>query len=278
MTNTKTDYCNMKKATLVISLFIILKFVLQFFLLNSEYELHRDEFLHLDQANHLAWGYSSVPPLTSWISVLIKALGNGIFWVKFFPALFGALTIFVVYKTVNLLNGNIKAIIIACSGILFSILLRINTLYQPNSFEILCWTALCYTLTGYFKTSKPKYLYFSAIIFALGFLNKYNILFLLMALLPSVLITRQRTLFLKKELYFAIGLAILLISPNIYWQYKHNFPVIMHMQVLGKTQLVNVSIGNFLSEQLLYFTASLPILICGIIALGFYRPFRLYRP
>ena len=71
--------------------FIALKFALQFILLSPEYELQRDEFLHLDQANHLAWGYLSVPPVTSWISVIIKLLGNSVFWVKFFPALFGGI-------------------------------------------------------------------------------------------------------------------------------------------------------------------------------------------
>lgn len=51
----------MTKKTLILIIFIGMKFLLQFLLLGSEYELHRDEFLHLDQANHLAWGYLSVP-------------------------------------------------------------------------------------------------------------------------------------------------------------------------------------------------------------------------
>ena len=91
----------MKKGRLICCLFILLKFVLQYVLVNDVYELHRDEFLHLDQAKHLAWGFHSVPPVTSWISWIILQLGNGIFWVKFFPALFGALTILVVWKTIE---------------------------------------------------------------------------------------------------------------------------------------------------------------------------------
>ncbi|MGJ1415773.1 hypothetical protein [Sphingobacterium multivorum] len=51
---------------------ILLKFIIQYQLISPIYELQRDEFLHLDQANHLAWGYLSVPPLTSWTSYLIK--------------------------------------------------------------------------------------------------------------------------------------------------------------------------------------------------------------
>ncbi len=127
-----------------LAIFIILKFALQFILISPEYELQRDEFLHLDQANHLAWGYLSVPPVTSWISTIIKLLGNSVFWVKFFPALFGALTIVIVWKTIKELKGNTYALILGATCVLFSALLRLNTLYQPNSLDILCWTTFFY--------------------------------------------------------------------------------------------------------------------------------------
>ena len=91
----------MTKKTILLTGFILAKFGMHFFLIRPEYDLQRDEFLHLDQANHLAWGYFSVPPSTSWISLIIQFLGNGVFWVKFFPALFGALTIVVLWKAIE---------------------------------------------------------------------------------------------------------------------------------------------------------------------------------
>jgi hypothetical protein len=54
----------MKKSYWVLILFILAKFILQYSLISPEYELQRDEYLHIDQANHLAWGYLSVPPVT----------------------------------------------------------------------------------------------------------------------------------------------------------------------------------------------------------------------
>ncbi|WP_346069745.1 hypothetical protein [Sphingobacterium siyangense] len=53
------------KHRLILIGLILLKFIIQYQLISPIYELQRDEFLHLDQANHLAWGYLSVPPLTS---------------------------------------------------------------------------------------------------------------------------------------------------------------------------------------------------------------------
>jgi hypothetical protein len=53
------------KHTLILVAFILIKFYLQYSLIDPVYDLHRDEYLHLDQAHHLAWGYTSVPPFTS---------------------------------------------------------------------------------------------------------------------------------------------------------------------------------------------------------------------
>ena len=127
----------MTKKTIILSLFIILKFVLQYVLLSPEYDLQRDEYLHLDQAHHLAWGYLSVPPVTSWFSYLIFLLGNSVFWVKFFPALFGVLTLVIVWKTIETLKGNLYALILGSTCVVFSCLLRLNMLYHPNSLDVL---------------------------------------------------------------------------------------------------------------------------------------------
>ena len=157
--------------SLILAVFILIKFLLQSILIGPEYDLQRDEYLHLDQANHLAWGYLSVPPVTSWISWLIMALGNSVFWIKFFPALFGALTILVVWKTIEELKGNLFALILGATCVLFSVLLRLNTLYQPNSLDVLCWTTLYFCLIKYINTEQQKWLFAGAVVFGLGFLN-----------------------------------------------------------------------------------------------------------
>ena len=265
-----------KKTTILIG-FIGLKFLLQFLLLSSEYDLQRDEYLHLDQANHLAWGYLSVPPFTSWTSYIIQLLGNSIFWIKFFPALYGALTIYIVWKAIEELNGNLFALILGATCVLFSALLRLNTLYQPNSFDVLSWTVLYFILLKYIKTYDLKWLYIGATAFAIGFLNKYNIVFLLIGLVPSLLITEHRKIFLKPTLYFAILLGLVLILPNLVWQYNNNFPVLHHLKELAETQLVNVNRLDFLKNQLLFFLGSLIVIFSSFYAFLVYKPFQKYR-
>lgn len=262
---------------LLLSGFILLKIALQYALINPVYQLHRDEYLHLDQGQHLAWGYVSVPPVTSWVSYLIHLLGDDVFWVHFFPALFGALTLLVVWKTIEALGGHLFALVLGSVSILFSVLLRINLLYQPNSLDILLWTTLYFTLVRYIKSENPKWLYAAAFTFALGFLNKYNIAFLLVGLLPALLLTPQRKLLTNKHLYLSMGLAFLLILPNLVWQYSHDFPVIHHMNELARTQLVNVQRADFLKEQLLFFLGAIFVLIAAFVSFFAYRPFSQYR-
>ncbi len=266
----------MTRKTIILCFFILLKFILQYFAIAPEYELHRDEYLHLDLAKHLAWGYMSVPPATAWISYLILHLGNSMFWVKFFPALFGALTIFVVWKIIEELNGGLFALILGAVCVTFSILLRINTLYQPNSLEFLLWTVLFYTIIKYINSENNKWIWFTSLTFAIGFLNKYNISFLILGLLPAVLLTSHRKIFLNKQFYLSILVSVILITPNLVWQYRNNFPVVHHMETLVKTQLVNIDRFDFLKSQILFFTGSILIILLAFISFFAYKPFKKY--
>ncbi len=265
------------KNNLLLACFIILKMVLQYRMIASGYELHRDEFLHLDQAHHLAWGFTSVPPVTSWISSLIYWMGNDVFWVKFFPALFGALTILLVWKSIEALEGGLFARILGASAVLCSVYLRINTLYQPNSLDILCWTFLFYCVIRFICSGKSIWLYWFAFGFAIGFLNKYNIIFLLAGLLPALLLTGHRSVFKNKSFYYAIGLIVLMILPNLIWQFRHDFPVAQHMKELSSSQLVHVGRISIIVEQVVFFIPSLFVILFSFIGMIFYKPFNRFR-
>lgn len=269
----------METKNVILFALILLKFLLQYFLIAPEYDLQRDEYLHLDMANHLAWGYLSVPPLTSWVSYLIKLLGNSVFWVKFFPALFGALTMVVVWKSIEELRGGMYALILGATCVLFSVLLRLNTLYQPNSFDVLAWTTFYFVVLKYINSKEGRWLFIGAVVFALGFLNKYNIAFLLVGMFPALLLSGHRRVLSERPFYWALLLALLLVSPNLFWQYENGFPVIHHLRQLSDLHLVNVDRWGFLKAQLLFFAGALFVWGAGLYALAaypFFRPYRLF--
>lgn len=267
----------LSRNNLILGALILLKFVLQYVAIDTGYELHRDEYLHLDLGNHLAWGYRSVPPVTGFLSYIIQLLGNDVFWVKFFPAVFGAATLWLVWKGTEALNGGIFARVLASSCVLFSALLRINTLYQPNSLEFMLWTLVFYSVLQFVRTENVKWIRIGALAFAAGFLNKYNIGFLALGLFLALLVSPHRKIFGNRHLYGALTLVFLLIAPNLYWQYTQDFPVIRHLNELATTQLVYVNRLDFLKEQFLFFTGGLPVLVLALISFFRYPPFKKYQ-
>ena len=262
----------MKKTILLFIVILAVKLLLQHFLIHPAYDLQRDEYLHLDQGRHLQWGYISVPPMTSWISYVILFLGGGVFWVKFFPALFGTLTILLVWKIVEELNGKFFALALSFLAILFSVLLRINILYQPNSSDIFFWTLTYFAIIKYTNRNNSNWLYLAGVTIGFGMLSKYNIAFLVIALLIGLLLTRRK-IFLEKSLYYAAAIGFIILIPNLIWQINNHFPTFHQLGELSRTQLVNVKRADFVKEQLLYFLNSFFIVIAGLIGLLIYPPF-----
>jgi hypothetical protein len=254
-----------------------MKMIIQFMAVNPVYELQRDEFLYLDQANHFAAGYICVPPLSACISTLIFPLGGSVFWIRFFPALFGALTMVIAWLMVEELEGKIYAKIMVSCALLFSVFVRLNILYQPNAFDILAWTALFYFLVRYVRTEKPVWLFCLMLVFVLGWYNKYTIAFLLAALLPAILLTNTRKILATRHFYLILLMGILLLLPNLIWQFSHGFPFIHHMAALKHTQLDNNSAAGFLKEQVMAFFGSLPLIVLSVVAFVRYKPFKPYR-
>lgn len=261
----------------ILVLLIVIKLILQYVLVNQIYEPHRDEYLYLNQADHLAFGYISVPPFCALVSKLIFFLGGGIFWVKFFPAIFGAFTIVFTWLIVESLGGNLVAKTVAACGVVFSLLVRINILFQPNSFDILAWTMVFYFLIKFFQTENAKWIFLSAIIMAAGFYNKYNMIFLVAGLVAGLLLTSRRKIFKYSNLWIALGICLIILSPNIIWQVVHHFPVFQHMKVLKENQLDNNSAAGFLISQVMFFIGSIPLTTAALVAFIFFKPFRDYR-
>ena len=204
-------------------------------------------------------------------------MGGGLLWIRFFPALYGALTIVFTWLIVEAIGGTLISRILATSALVFSVLLRVNMLFQPNSFDILIWTVIFWLLIKLAQSGNSKWLYYLALMVAIGFYNKYNVLFLIGGLSIGILSTEQVKLFFKPTFWLAMLLALVLLLPNIIWQIAYHFPVLHHMQALKVKQLDNNSYSGFLISEGMLFFGSLPLTIGALVAFFFYRPFRNYR-
>jgi hypothetical protein len=256
----------MKKEYKVLYFFALIKFILPFILQNSYYQPQRDEFLYLAEAHHMAWGYMEVPPLLSVFAWFTNLFGTSMFWLKFWPSLFGALTYIIAGKIILSFGGKVFALFLALLPFIFGAYLRVHFLFQPNFLEIFFWTMIAYSILRFMQTQKNSYLYLFGISAGLGMLSKYSVAFYIISILLAVLITKNRKIFLNKHLYVASLIGFLIFLPNLFWQYNYHFPVIVHMKELHQFQLQYVSPVGFLIDQLLM---NLPVVFIWIAGLYF---------
>lgn len=254
-----------KQTNLFIFLLAVIKFALPFFLQHPVYELHRDEFLYLEQGKHLAWGYMEVPPMLSWFAWLTHLFGSSFFWVKFWPSLFGAFTLIVTCKMVQEMGGKLFAIFIAGLCIMVTAYLRLHFLFQANFLEVFWWAVSAYFIIRYINTNAVKYLYLLAVAFGCAWLSKNSVTFLILGFAMALLLTKHRKLFLNKHLYFAGLLSLLIALPNLFWQYNHNWPLLHHMEELRETQLKFLSPVDFLLGQIMMYFTAFFIWVIGLV-------------
>jgi hypothetical protein len=251
MTQEKIHRDTLKRGLLIAAAFAVVKLLVHFFT-STNYDPHRDTYLYYSIGAHLDWGYVSVPPFIGWIARLSTILFNSSeFGLNFFPALVGAASIIIIALAVMEFGGGTVAVFIACLAFLVSpSFLRSNSFLQPVSFDQFFWLLSAYFIIKILKTHQLKYWIYIFLIWAIGFLNKYLIAAYASSFLIALLFTKERKLIFTKQFLIGAVTGILTISPNIIWQYNHNWPVLNHLKELHDNQLVNVSSLGFIIDQL----------------------------
>ena len=249
----------------VIFLLAVLKFLIPFLLIHPAFELQRDEYLYYQQGQHFDLGYLENPPLLSYLGYVSSWFGNKEWLVRFWPAFVGALTVLVTCLITARLGGKAFGQFLAGLGVITGAFLRVHILFQPNILDIFFWTCSLYFLVIFIQTNDQKDLLWLAICLALGWWSKYSVLFLIAAIFIGVLLTKYRKILLQKNSYKAAGIVLLLILPNVWWQYAHKWPLAHHMKELRETQLIYVNPMDFIKDQFLLLFPALIIWIAGLI-------------
>ncbi len=244
--------------------------------LNGQWSFHRDELLYLSLGRHLDWGYASVPAgIGFWAWLGGEVLGGSVWVVRLISTLFGIGTVLLTGLMAKEMlpkgegTGSFAMLVVGLAGLTCGAFLRPCMLFQPVVFDVFYWTLLCWLFLKYITTERSALLLWFGAAAGIGLLNKYTVGMLLFAMLPGVLFTKQRRMFSSKHFYLAMGLALLVFSPNIAWQVAHDFPVLRHMSELAATQFAHVSVGNILVDQLTFFASALPVWLCGFYFLLF---------
>lgn len=237
-------------------------------LTNGQYGFHRDELAVLDDARHLAWGYVAYPPITPLIARLaLDVAGPSMVVLRFFSSLSLAIATTLTGLLARELGGGRRAQIIAAVAVAIApISLLQGAIFQYVSFDYLWWVLGFYGVIRLLKSENPRWWLFIGAIAGMGMETKYTMAFWVAALAGAVLITRARRYLASRWLWGGVGIAILIMLPNLIWQFQHAF---ISLEFLSSIHARDVRIGRtsgFAPEQFVVSTSTftVPLWIAGL--------------
>jgi len=250
------------------------------FAVNSDFGFHRDEFLYMAMGDHLSWGYLEVPPFIAVVARITRWLfGDSIVGIRFFPALTGAVTLFLTGLIAREMGGGRFAQILSAVAYLLSVVyLRMNNLFQPVTFDLFFFVLAVYLFIKILKNDKPILWLLLGFVTGLGLLNKYTMLLFGFGIATGLLFTSCRRHFGNRWLWISASIAILIWLPNLVWQQANGWPFFEHMRVLSERQLANVQPLTFLLVQMLMNLYAAPIWLIGLYFCLISRDGKQFRP
>jgi len=241
-----------KQAKLIILTFCVLKLTLHL-IADSHSGFQGDELLHIETGKHLAFGYMEFPPLIGFLAFIQSLFGsNSVYIYHLLAHIASILIIIYVAKTTIELGGKNKAIFLALMCIIIGPSFgRSQQLFQPVVFSQLFWVLSFYQLIRFIKYLDKRSLWYLTAALVLGCSVKYDAVFFIVGLSALLFFKRTRQALLRLHFWENLIAAILLLLPNLIWQYANDFPALQMFGRLYKTQLGNLSRIGSLGQLLI---------------------------
>ena len=202
-------------------------------LLLSPVELYPEEAQYWQWSRHLAFGYFSKPPLIAWAVAATTRLGDGEALVRLAaPLAHGAAALAVARAGRRLYGGWTGlwgAVIYSLApGVqLSAAVLATDSLVMAAS-ALAVWSYAGW-LTGEGARARLGWAAGLGLSLGLGGLAKYAIVYIAIGLgLHAVLSPRVRRRWRGPEVALVVGLALLVLSPNLAWNAAHGFQTVAH--------------------------------------------------
>ncbi|MBK6265624.1 glycosyltransferase family 39 protein [Marivirga sp. S37H4] len=268
-----------KQTKLVLLIFCIAKLALHL-IADSNSGFQGDELLHIQTGNHLAFGFMEFPPIISVLAFLQNLFhSESVFIHHIYSHLASILILIYVSKIVVELGGKTKAVFLVLLCILIAPAFgRSQQLFQPVVFSQLFWVLNFFWLTKYVKYLDQKYLWLLTIGAAIAFLTKYDAIFFIFGVSSLLFFKTTRQALIDHKFWWNIVVFILLISPNVIWQYLNNFPVLRMFNRLYEMHLDKLTpIGVLGSLALSLNPLTLLISLLAMVSM-FHQSMKEYRP
>jgi hypothetical protein len=269
-------------------------------LTNGQSGWHRDELDMLENARHLDWAYVSYPPVAPFIArVALTLFGPSMAGVRLFSTLALAIAMVLTGLMARELGGRLWAQVTAAVAVAIApYALLEGSLFHYSSFDYLWWVLIAYLMIRLLKStdaraasaprirtdvhirSDPRWWLGIGAVIGVGVMTKYTLVFLVAGIVVGVILTGTRRHLLSPWLWGGVALALLIVTPSLIWQIRHNW---ISVDFTRSIHARDVRIGRtegFLVEQLIFATniVTVPLWVVGLFTYLFSRMGRNYRP
>ena len=241
----------------------------------DRYGVFRDELYFVACGKRLAWSYVDQPPLIAVVARLawwFSGEGRSVLLFRLPAVLAHAGTILLAAGLARQFGGGALAMAVAAAATLASVVqLAEGHLLTMNAFEILLWSAVALASLQA-AGGQPRRWPLAGALLGLSLLTKYSAAFLAAGLLLGLLATTSRRELRSAWLWAGVGLAALLASPALHWQWSHGLPFLELAENGRRYKNASLSAGQFLGALVLeQGLLGLPLGLAGLGALLLHR-------
>ncbi len=203
--------------------------------LAERYGYHRDELYFVASGRRLAWGYVDQPPFTPALARLAEELfGDSLRGLRAFAAVGAAISIVLTGLAARELGGRRWAQLLAAGAAALTPLFHTPALMiSTATFDFAFWGLILVLTLRLIRTGDDRLWIPIGVVAGIGLLNKHTIAFLGVALVISFLLTAQRRLLLRPSALIGAVVAVVIWSPNLWWQHQHDWPVFEMSEALN---------------------------------------------
>ncbi len=235
--------------------------------LANRYDVFRDELYFIVCGRHPAFGYADQPPLVPLLSAAFYALGHQTWLLRLPAVLAAAALVWLTVRFARLLGGGDGAAWTAgIMAALAPMFLGMFATFNTTVFEPVAWTAVAYALARAALLDDRRALVWAGVVAGLAMEAKYSIPSWLIALGAGLLLTPQRRLLARRELWLGAALAIVIALPSIAWQAAHGWPFAELVRAAGAKNVSVPPLAFVFNQVFVMNPLFAPIWIAGIAA------------
>jgi hypothetical protein len=236
-------------------------------MVNSRYDVFRDELYFIVCGQHPALGYVDQPPLIPLVAGLSHALfGTSLLPLRLLPALAMSATVALTCQVARLLGGGRFAQCLAGLAVLLGpVFLVDGLLLSTDAIQPLTWVVCSWSLIRVAQTNDERWWLGFGLAAGISLTSKYLIVFYLAGLAVGILATPLRRSMLTRWPYLGACIGLIFLSPSLYWQARNGWPFVeLSLAGAGGKNMVLGPLA-FIGQQLLFVgPASAPIWLAGL--------------